>query len=538
VHPTLQGYLEQAVPRHAARTAVREADGSTVTYSDLGVLTDRLRDRLAALGVRPGDRVGVYLRKSIDTVASIFGILKTGAAYVPVDPSAPPVRNAYILGNCAVKAVITEQLFDHALRTHLAAEHADPRLLVMGAAGGGKGLRALLDEMEAAAPAPVSPTRHTAPDALAYILYTSGSTGRPKGVMITQRNATSFVDWCSDTFAPVPEDVFSSHAPFHFDLSILDIYTPLKHGATLVVIPEDVGKEPQKLARLIHDARITMWYSTPSILSLLVQYGKLQDCDLSPIRVVNFAGEVFPVVHLKALHAILPAPRYFNLYGPTETNVCTFYELPREIPADRVEPFPIGRVCAHLEAVVVDEDGNDVPRGERGELCIRGASVTPGYWNLPEQTANAYLTTGPHAAPATEADAARHPGVHAGDRWYRTGDVVTESAQGDYIYAGRRDRMVKKRGYRVELGEIESCLYRHPDVREAAVVAIPDEELGMKVRAHLVSRDGRRISLIQLKAFCAQHLPIYMVPDVFRFHEELPKTSTEKTDYQTLMKME
>jgi amino acid adenylation domain-containing protein len=538
VGATLQRYLEQSVRRHAARTAIREADGTTITYSDLGVLTDRLRDRLTAMGVRPGDRVGVYLRKSIDTVASIFGILKTGAAYVPVDPSAPPVRNGYILGNCSVKVAITEAMFERALRAQLAAENADPALLVMSAAGGGAGLRALLDDIETQSPAPVTPTLHTGPDDLAYILYTSGSTGKPKGVMLTQRNATSFVDWCSDTFAPRPEDVFSSHAPFHFDLSILDVYTPLKHGAMLVVIPEDVGKEPQKLGKLIHDARITMWYSTPSILSLLVQYGKLETYDLSRIRIVNFAGEVFPVVHLKALHAILPQPRYFNLYGPTETNVCTFYELPREIPADRTDPFPIGKVCAHLEGVVVDEEGRDVPRGERGELCIRGASVTPGYWNLPEQTAHAYLTRGPHAAPATVEEAATHAGISAGDRWYRTGDIVTEAPDGNYIYAGRRDRMVKKRGYRVELGEIESCLYRHPDVREAAVVAIPDLELGMKVRAHLSTRDGGRISLIQLKAFCSQHLPIYMVPDVFTFHAELPKTSTEKTDYQTLMKME
>jgi amino acid adenylation domain-containing protein len=521
---TLQRYLDDAVATHGSRTAIREADGTTITYADLGVLSDRLRDRLIALGVKRGDRVGVYLRKSIDAVASIFGVLKTGAAYVPVDPSAPPVRNAYILANCSVKVAITEKVFQAALVNQLKAENAHPELVVMPASGGGNGLRAVLDEADVSSPAPRTQTQQTDADDLAYILYTSGSTGQPKGVMLTQRNATSFVDWCSDIFSPVPGDIFSSHAPFHFDLSILDIYTPIKHGATLVIIPEDVGKEPQKLAKLIHESKMTMWYSTPSILSLLVQYGKLEECDLSSIRVVNFAGEVFPIVHLKALHAILPKPRYFNLYGPTETNVCTFYELPRTIPPDRVDPFPIGKVCAHLEGIVVDEDGNEVARGDRGELCIRGESVTPGYWNLPEQTANAFLVKGARAV--------------ARESWYRTGDIVTEANDGNYTYAGRRDRMVKKRGYRVELGEIESCLYRHPDVREAAVVALPDETLGMKVRAHLATRDGNRISLIQLKAFCAQHLPIYMVPDVFTFHADLPKTSTEKTDYQTLMKME
>ncbi len=519
---TLQRYLEDSVARFADRIAIREPGDATISYRELGALSDRLRDRLVALGVEPGDRVGIYLRKSIDTVASIFGVLKTGAAYVPVDPSAPPARNAYIFGNCAVKVVITEWRFEAGLVRHLAEENSSPFLLVVEEVGGGGGLRGALFAADAAISA--ARTIHTSPNALAYILYTSGSTGKPKGVMLTQRNATSFVDWCSDTFAPVPEDVFSSHAPFHFDLSILDIYTPLKHGATLALIPEDIGKDPQKLAALIHDARITVWYSTPSILSLLVQYGKLDTYDLSHIRTVLFAGEVFPIVHLRALHALLPKPGYYNLYGPTETNVCTFYELPRTFPADRTDPFPIGVVCSYLEAVVVDDEGNEVTKGERGELCIRGASVTPGYWNLPEQTSKAYLTVGVGNVSTTP--------------WYKTGDIVTEEAGGVYIYAGRKDRMVKKRGYRVELGEIESCLYRHPDVREAAVVAIPDNELGLKVRAHLSTRDGGRISVIALKGFCAQHLPGYMVPDVFSFHPELPKTSTEKTDYQALMRME
>lgn len=523
---SLHGYLDASVARFPEKTAIREPSDAVITYGELGALSDRLRDRLVHLGVRPGDRVGIYLRKSIDTVASIFGILKAGAAYVPVDPTAPATRNAYILGNCSVRVAITEQRFEAALRSALDAEKTDVALLIVDEAGGGAGLGRTLNAMNATAPAPASASVRAEADTLAYILYTSGSTGRPKGVMLTHRNATSFVDWCSETFAPVPADVFSSHAPFHFDLSILDIYTPLKHGATLVLIPEDVGKEPQKLAQLIHDTKMTVWYSTPSILSLLVQYGKLETFDLSHIRTVLFAGEVFPIVHLKSLHAILPKPRYFNLYGPTETNVCTFYELPAAIPADRVDPFPIGVVCSHLEAVVVDDEGAEVARGERGELCIRGASVTSGYWNLAEQTANAYLRGGLGANTTGAA------------RWYKTGDVVTEAADGNYTYAGRKDRMVKKRGYRVELGEIEVCLYRHPDIREAAVVAIPDGELGVKIRAHLATRDGERLSLIKLKAFCAQHLPVYMIPDVFSFHAELPKTSTEKTDYQTLMKME
>jgi amino acid adenylation domain-containing protein len=502
------------------RVAVRDPSGRAISYRELDQLSDRLRDRLVAMGAARGDRVGIHVPKSIDAVASIFGILKCGAAYVPVDPTAPATRNGYILADCSVKALIVEASQRPAVVGEMERLGARTSVIALEGTGGGDPLQAALASLQASAPAPPAVTVEAAPDDLAYILYTSGSTGKPKGVMLSHRNATSFVDWCSETFAPLPGDVFSSHAPFHFDLSILDLYAPLSHGATLVLIPEDTGKEPLALASLIARERITVWYSTPSILSLLVQYGRLEAQDCSSIRMVLFAGEVFPIVHLRALKALWPWPRYFNLYGPTETNVCTWYEVPTAIPPDRVEPYPIGRVCSHLEGLVLNEDGAEVAPGQEGQLCIRGAGVTRGYWNLAEQTSRAFL---------------ERPD---GSRWYRTGDLVAAEPGGDLKFLGRNDRMVKRRGFRVELGEIEAGLYRHPAVREAAVVAIPDRGEGLVVRAHLATRDGQRLSIIELKTFCASLLPKYMIPDAFRFHAELPRTSTDKTDYQRLLQME
>jgi acyl-coenzyme A synthetase/AMP-(fatty) acid ligase len=329
------------------------------------------------------------------------------------------------------------------------------------------------------------------------------------------------VDWCSEVFGPTEEDRFSSHAPFHFDLSILDIYVPLKHGATLVLIGEADGKDPLKLAPLIAENRITSWYSTPSILSLLAQYGRLDQFDFSALRTVNFAGEVFPVKHLRSVKKLWPGPRYFNLYGPTETNVCTYYEIPEVVPDDRTKPYPIGVACSHYQGQikVVDEKGQAVAVGEEGELCATGPGVMEGYWNLPERTANAFLVD------------------EGGRAWYKTGDIVYQDADGNYIYVSRRDRMVKKRGYRVELGEIEAGLYRHPAVREAAVIALSDEENGVKIKAFLSCKGETRPSLIELKRFCAENLPSYMVPDLFSIHDVLPKTSTDKINYQELTKM-
>lgn len=508
-------FLEHSAGLDPDGIAVIEPGHGSITYRQLHALSDQLRDRLYDLGVHRGDRVGIYLHKSIDSLASIFGILKTGAAYVPVDPGAPASRNAYILADCQVKAVVIEDCFVKNLIAEWGPTGDTPRFLMLERTGGGGYLGEMLDQAQASTPISSAQTVDPSLDDLAYILYTSGSTGKPKGVMLTNRAALSFVDWCSEAFGPESDDRFSSHAPFHFDLSILDIYLPIKHGASLVLISEEIGKDPVRLAAAIAEHKITTWYSAPSILSFLAQYGRLEQYDYSSLRTVLFAGEVFPVKHLRALKRLLPDPIYFNLYGPTETNVCTFYEIPQTIPEDRTNPYPIGQACSNYQLLIVDELDRQVARGQEGELCASGAGMMIGYWNLPEKTGNAFLIDS------------------SGKKWYKTGDIVSEGPDGNYIYLARRDRMVKKRGYRIELGEIEAGLYRHPAIKEAAVVALQDDD-GVKIRAFVSREQVGRPSIIELKQFCAQNLPAYMVPDLFSFLDILPKTSTDKIDYQKL----
>jgi amino acid adenylation domain-containing protein len=516
VSDTLHALLDQSASRHADRVAVVEPNGRTITYRALAELSDRVRDRLSHIGVQRGDRVGVYLHKSIDSVASIFGILKTGAAYVPVDPEAPAPRCAYTLNDCSVKVILTEERLEAALRSELEQLGASPHILVAPMECHSFPLVAMLDTEDARDPAPIATTIHPSLDELAYILYTSGSTGKPKGVMLSHRAGTSYVHWCSDVFAPTEHDTFSSHAPFHFDLSILDIYVPLKHGARLVLIGESLGKEPLALAQVIAEQRITVWYSVPSILNFLATYGKLDRHDFSALRLVLFAGEVFPVPQYRAVKAQLPHPRYYNLFGPTETNVCTYYEVPATLAPDRTEPFPIGRSTTNVVCRVIDQDGSDVASGEEGELIVSGDGVMQGYWNLAETNARVFIT---------DAD---------GTRWYRTGDLVVEDPSEGFIFHGRRDRMVKRRGYRIELGEIEAGLATHPAAREVAVVALTDPDAGVRIKAFLSVKNGERLSLIQLKQFSMEKLPKYMVPDLFGFVDGLPRTSTDKIDYQAL----
>lgn len=513
----LHQLVDVSASRFPDKIAVEETDGASILYGQLARLSDRVRDRLRVMGVGPGDRVGICLRKSADGVASMFGIMKAGAAYVPVDPTAPASRNAFIFHNCAVKAVIVESRLADRLDAEFKQVGFAPAMIVTVGVGAGIPLAKALDQLDAVNPAPSARSAAADPSRLAYILYTSGSTGRPKGVMLSHGNAASFIDWCSEVFQPTEHDRFSSHAPFHFDLSILDIYVSLKHGATLVIVEEQLGKEPSRLAPWVAEKKITAWYSAPSILSLLAQFGKLEQHDHSSLRLVLFAGEVFPIKYLKLLKSLWRHPRYFNLYGPTETNVCTFYEVPGLLPESQTEPVPIGKACPYCEPLVIDASGVEVTVGAEGELCIAGSSVLTGYWNLPENTAKAFL-----------------PGRDT--RWYRTGDIVVELPNGNYKFLGRRDRMIKKRGYRIELGEIEVALYRHPAIKEAAVLAFPNSD-GVPIKAFTSTRDGSKLSIIELKKFCSENLPLYMVPDLFCSLESLPKTSTDKIDYQKLKGM-
>ena len=507
--------LENSAQQNPDHPAVKEAGGAAISYADLNALADLVCHHLQATGVRPGDRVGIYMSKSIDALAAIFGILKAGAAYVPVDASAPSARDAYILHDCNVQAILIERRFEAAFLEEMSQLGTVPPLIVLDGVGGGQPLReALQREPEADRINPETVSIDS--DDIAYLLYTSGSTGTPKGVTLSHRNAMSFVDWSSDVLRPKGSDRFSSHAPFHFDLSIFDLYVSIKHGATLILIDEETGKSPRTLAGIIADEQISIWYSTPSILSLLLEYGKIELHDMSALRLVLFAGEVFPVKHLRALKGKLPKPVYYNWYGPTETNVCTYFEIPDVIPDDRTEPYPIGQTCEHVDTKVVDASGVDVERGQPGELCVTGAGVMLRYWNLPEVTDAVFLRDGDNRT------------------WYRTGDIVAQGSDGDYQFLGRRDRMVKRRGYRVELGEVESGLYKHPQIKEAAAIALDDEDSGLRIKAFFSCHDSARPSLIELKRFCAANLPAYMIPDLFSCLEVLPKTSTDKLDYQRL----
>ncbi len=514
-------YLEDSADATPDKVAVVDGE-RTMTYAELEARSNQVANLLIELGVRRGDRVGIFLRKSMESVIGIYGVMKAGACYVPLDPGAPDARIGYIAGNCGIRHLVTGTEKRRSWAT-LRDEGADQlaHLVVLNAAD--SATLPAVDGMTAWAADAVDrqsthrPDPGTVQQDLAYILYTSGSTGTPKGVMLSHLACRGFVDWAAEEYAVVADDVVSSHAPLHFDLSTFDLYAAARAGATLVLVPAKMSVFPVEVAKFIDRHRITVWYSVPSILTMLVEHAELSVGALPSIRVLLFAGEVFPTKYLSRLMKLMPGVTFGNLYGPTETNVCTYYNVP-EPPDETAPPVSIGSAIGNVECFVVDEELAEVEKGSVGELLVRGPTVMRGYWGDPDRTRERLIRD------------PRDPVF--GDPVYRTGDLVEEMADGNYKFLGRRDNQIKSRGYRIELGDIESAINAHPDVVECAVVAVPDEMISNRIRAFVAVKAP--ITEPEMIAFCAEIIPKYMIPEAFAFRETLPKTSTGKIDRQTL----
>ena len=523
--------LTHSVDNAAAADPGHEAvrfSGASLTYAELARRSNGLARLLAARGVRRGDRVGIFMNKSLDSAVAMYGVMKAGGAYVPLDPFAPAARVAFVIRDCGIRHLITT---DFKLDQSALLEEDVAGLSCLVGSDGRDGLPAgagsakvafdtvSWSEVRAAATDEAPGVELTEQD-LSYILYTSGSTGTPKGIMHTHRSALSFAEWAVDAYGLTAADRVSNHAPLHFDLSTFDFFAAARAGATTVIVPEAITKLPADLGRLMQREKLTVWYSVPFALMQLMERGNLDRLDLAAMRWVLFAGEVFPMKHLRRLVESLPHVRFSNLYGPTETNVCTAYHLPAVLP-EGDEAIPIGPPCANIESLIVDDDNEAVAEGAAGELLIRGGVVMRGYWGRPDLNERGFY---------------RRPvfGGHYEDVFYRTGDLVERQPDGNLKYLGRKDRQIKTRGYRVELDEVESAILSLPAVEEAAAFTVPDGSGSNLIAAAVTVAGAAALTGEAVVEHVSRLLPSYAVPVMVRVLDQFPRTSTGKINRREL----
>ncbi|MFE9681823.1 non-ribosomal peptide synthase/polyketide synthase [Streptomyces sp. NPDC006285] len=480
-------------------------------YATLDAAAGRLAHRLAEAGAGPERYVALALPRSTDLVVAVLAVLKTGAAYLPIDPNLPAERVAHLLADAAPVTLVTTT--DGARR---AQDAAVPVVALDDPA-------TRTDLAGRPATGPDHP-RRPLPESPAYAIYTSGSTGRPKGVVVPHANVVRLFTRTRHWFGFDESDVWTLFHSYAFDFSVWELWGALLHGGRLVVVPEDVARSPEDFLRLLADERVTVLNQTPSAFYPLIR-ADAEHPELAArlaLRTVMFGGEALDVGRLADWYARHPdtAPRLANMYGITETTVHVTYEALDRTTARTGAASPIGTGIPDLRVHVLDEDLAPVPPGAVGEMYVAGEGLARGYLRRPGLTATRFLAD-PFGAPGT--------------RMYRTGDRARRRADGTLEYLGRADQQVKIRGYRIEPGEIEAALHTHPDVGDAAVGVYEDTAGTRRLVAHVVGRAGAEPPVAaDLRAHLERLLPAHMVPAAYVPLAALPLTVNGKLDRRAL----
>ncbi|UOZ02729.1 non-ribosomal peptide synthetase [Amycolatopsis sp. WQ 127309] len=495
--------LHELVERHAAErpdaVAVTDTDGAVLTYAELNRRANRLAHHLRRRGAGPEQLVGLCLGRSVRTVVSLLAVLKSGAGYLPLDPAYPAERLAFIIEDARTGLVVT----DAATATR---DWAAEVVNLDDAA-----LTAVLDGLPDTDPRPVM-----SPQNLAYVIYTSGSTGKPKGVQVTHANATRLFEATRETFGFDDEQVWLSTHSYAFDFSVWEIWGALTTGGRTVIAANAVARDPERLADVIAEQRVTMLSQTPTAFRTLM--APLIAAGPGHLRFVVFGGEALDLTTLRPWFDDdrTRAVALVNMYGITETTVHTTSLVLSPSTRGDAAAGPIGRALSDLRTYVLDADLAPCPIGVPGELYVGGAGVTRGYLGRPGLTAERFV-----------------PDPFGTGRLYRTGDVGRWSAEGVLEYLGRTDRQVKIRGFRIELGEIEARLLESADVA-AAVVTAREDKPGERRLAGYVVPAGPAPSVSELRAWLERTLPAHQVPGTFVFLPALPLTATGKVDRRAL----
>lgn len=480
------------------------AGGRRLTYAELDRLSDNLAVALRQGGVARGDRVLVFMDNCWEAVVSIYGVLKAGAVFSPINPSTKADKLAFVANNCRAAAVLTPAKLLPVVTSALAS--CPSMVLTLVANGGEAALpKGCVSFEEACATSGAALPRGGINLDLAMLIYTSGSTGVPKGVMMTHQNiaaaATSITTYLENTC----DDVIMAVLPISFDYGLYQVLMAVRLGATLVL--EKSFAFPQVILNRVRDEKVTGFPLVPTMAALLLQMKDLKPGQFPLLRYITNTAAALPPAHIARLRELFPTTTLFSMYGLTECKRCTY--LP---PAQlQTRPGSVGIAIPGTEAYVVDDAGDKLPFGSTGELVIRGPHVMKGYWEN---------------QPAT--DNALRPGPLPEEKVLYTGDLFRTDEEGFLYFVGRKDDIIKTRGEKVSPKEVENVLYALAGVREAAVVGVPDPVLGLAIKAVVALDDGVDLSATDVIRHCARHLEDFMVPKLIEFRNELPKSENGK----------
>ncbi len=487
-------YVDDALHNNGADCYIKTSLDS-FSYNEVYDLALTFQTVLQDAEIKKNERVVIYASKNMASIAMMIACSKCECIYVPVSAMNPANRTMYIINETSSRFILCDRASELELKkTSLSLEtiFKDAHVTLF---------RNSSEYRE-----------NSEINEAAFILFTSGSTGTPKGVVVSHEAAIAFVDWAATEFEITCNDIIASIAPFNFDLSVFDIYVTAKKAATLLLYSESETKNALLMAQQISIDKISTIYATPTFYSTLAHYGKLHKFNYNHLKNVLFAGEVFHLENFKLLLNHWPDKNYTNLYGPTETNVCTFFKI--NAAKINFSVFPIGINCSYANLLLVDEEENEINDiGMNGELLVAGPSLFNCYWNDPQKSSASMFKN------------------KNGILFYRTGDLVNKNENGELVYIGRKDRMIKKNGFRIEPSEIEMILTSYPNVSNAAVLFSKSKN---QLICFVEFPEHRVDNLNDVKEFCQKHLPAYMIPDKFVILESLPQTTSGKIDLQAL----
>jgi len=505
----LQSFLENSARLYPNKVALIYKD-ARLTYAEINRRANQVAVLLRSQGIKRGDRVAIFLENSVESVISLFGILKADAVFVMLSPQLKAPKLEYILNNCGAKALISDVSRLNAASGVLSNASSLESVVFVGdkekiKAGIHRNSISWSEADKFSNLQDAKPSNINID--LASIIYTSGSTGNPKGVMLTHLNMVSAATSITTYLENVTDDIVIDVLPLSFDYGLYQVLMAFKFGGTLVL--EKSFVYPYEVLKRMVEEKVTGFPGVPTIFAILLQMKDLKKYDLGSLRYITNTAAALPVKHIQQIRETFPQAKLYSMYGLTECKRVSY------MPPDELDhrPDSVGKCMPNMEGWVVGKDGNRVGPGVVGELIVRGPNVMKGYWGDPDGT-----------------DEVLKPGMLPGEKVLYTGDLFRTDEEGFFYFVGRKDDMIKTRGERVSPKEVENAIHELEGVDEVAVIPVPDEILGSAIKAFIVPRNGYRLTEKNVLSHCKRYLEEIVIPKYFEFRETLPKNPSGKID--------